>query len=131
MSEEDQSTSPEEWEESDWESFQKRWEKFLEIRQISGAPAIGTPREEPTEVLRELVADVGGRIWDLWDLNMRFGDKPEYYTNISRGDDHWNGEGHLAVAIELYKRLMADGLLDELAARRARDLRAPQAEAAE
>lgn len=98
---------------------QKRWEKFLEIRQISGAPAIGTPREEPSEVLRELVASTGGVIWDLWDLNMRFGEKPEYYTNIQRGDDHWNGEGHLAVAIELYKRLMADGLLDRLAERRA------------
>jgi hypothetical protein len=96
-----------------------RWEKFLKVRQITGAPAIGTPRKEPTDVLREMIEGVGGTPWDLWDLAERFGRQPEYFTNIQRGDDHWNGEGHLAVAIELYKRLTANGLLDQQAQLRA------------
>lgn len=96
-----------------------RWEKFLKVRQITGAPAIGTPRKEPTEVLREMIEGVGGKPWDLWDLAERFGRQPEYFTNIQRGDDHWNAEGHLAVAIELYKRLTEGGLLDNQAQARA------------
>lgn len=102
-----------------------RWQRFLEVRQISGAPALGTPREEPSEVLRELVTGIGGQVWDLWDMNMRFGKQPEYYTNMQRDDDHWNGEGHLAVAIELYKRLAADGFMDAVAKRRAAQPRGP------
>lgn len=97
---------------------QGRWVRFLQQRQITGAPALGTPREEPSEVLAELVAEVGGEAWDLWNMNMRFGLQPELYTNIHRGDDHWNGEGHFVVARQLYGRLTADGLLDEVARRR-------------
>jgi len=95
-----------------------RWVRFLEQRQITGAPALGTPRTEPSEVLAELVQGIGGQAWDLWDMNMRFGQQPELYTNIQRGDDHWNGEGHFVVARQLYLRLTDAGLLEAVAQRR-------------
>jgi lysophospholipase L1-like esterase len=93
----------------------RRWEAYCRNNAPAGAPAPGTPRHEPTEVLVERCRALGLETWDFTEVADRLGqDRARLLAEDGR---HWSSEGHALVAEELARRLRA-GLLDELRARR-------------
>lgn len=93
------------------------WRTFLRRNQQSGAPPVGTPRDEPTTVLEELLRARGLETWNFFDEVDRMGvDRKRFIM----GDNfHWSEAGHRVVAQGIAQRLREDGLLRRLIERRA------------
>jgi hypothetical protein len=101
---------------------ERAWNEFLVRNQPLGAPPLGTPRAEPTDVLAELLEARGVRTWNFFDEVDRMGtDRARY---IMDDNFHWSFDGHAVFGRGLLSRLRGEGLLEELAARRAAHPRA-------
>jgi hypothetical protein len=94
----------------------RRWEVYCRNNAAHGAPAPGTPRREPTEVLIERCRALGLETWDFSEVADRLGaDRARLLAEDGR---HWSSDGHAVVAEALAEHV--NGLLDELRARRER-----------
>jgi hypothetical protein len=100
----------------------ERWEAYCRNNASRGAPSVGTPRSEPTEVLLERCAELGLETWDFTEeVDLLGVDRERLLAGDTR---HWSGEGH-AVFAEGVARRLRDGLLDELVQRRKQNPRRP------
>jgi hypothetical protein len=100
----------------------ERWEAYCRNNAARGAPPVGTPRGEPTEVLLERCAALGLATWDFSEEVDRLGaDRARLLVHDSR---HWSGDGHAVVAEGIARRLRA-GLLDQLVEHRRQTPRRP------
>ncbi len=96
---------------------EKVWEHHLREHRPAGAPPVGTPRREPLEALEDLFRAAGLEVWTFWDEVDLMGRERLKYV-VSRSDNHWTKAGHEVFARGLRERLVADGLLTELAQQR-------------
>jgi hypothetical protein len=94
-----------------------RWQNHLRGTQDTGAPPLGTPREEPNETLIEMLAERGVRAWNFFEEGDRMGQGGERFYMDAAG--HWSHDGHSLIARGIANRILEEGLLEELAARRA------------
>ena len=93
------------------------WERYLRDHAGAGAPPPGTSAREPLIVLNEMVERAGIRSWTFFEEVATFlTDIPRYYQEDKA---HWTPEGHVRIAATLASYLRQDGLLDDLARRRA------------
>ena len=86
----------------------------LRGHQGEGAPPVGTPVDEPVEVLVEAFEGAGIRAWSMATEGTIIREK-DFMCDRS----HWDAKGHRVMAGGIMMRLQMDGLLDELRARRA------------
>ncbi len=98
------------------------WERFCTHNASRGAPPVGTPRTEPTEVLIERCEALGIECWDFTAEVDALGADPERL--LADDERHWSDEGHGLVAAGIAERLRA-GLLEELVERRRANPRTP------
>ena len=91
------------------------WERFCRNNAARGAPPVGTPRTEPTEVLLERSRAVGLACWDFTPEVEALG--AGRARLLAEDGRHWTADGHAVVAEGLARRLR-EGLLDELLERR-------------
>lgn len=96
---------------------EKGWNEYLAEARRSGAPPIGTPRSEPTELLAELLASHGLATWNFQGEVESMGPQRAQHTMPDR--QHWNARGHAVFARGVLKRLREERLLVELTTRRA------------
>jgi len=92
----------------------KIWARYLRGHQGEGAPPVGTPVDEPVEVLVEAFEGAGIRAWSMATEGTIIREK-DFMCDRS----HWDAKGHRVMAGGIMMRLQMDGLLDELRARRA------------
>lgn len=96
---------------------QKGWDEYLADARRFGAPPTGTPREEPTALLEELLVARGLSTWNFFDEVASMG--PQRTAHTMPDHQHWNARGHAVFARGVMKRLREERLIAELAARRA------------
>ena len=100
-----------------YQDSQPEWESYLRRNGSKGAPPIGTPRTESTQVLVAEFAARGVKSWPLDDAITRIGTNRAMFTCDNA---HWSAVGHRLVAQHLLRALRAE-VLDQrlLQARRA------------
>lgn len=96
---------------------EERWRGFLRENAALGAPPLGTPRDEPLELLRAELAQRQIASWSLRDTLAVIGADRARYTCDKA---HWSAAGHELVAQALLAFLRADGLDSALPAARAK-----------
>jgi hypothetical protein len=92
------------------------WERFLQSQAGRGAPPMGTPRDEPMEVLEQRLSAAGGECWSIFDLVSSF---VLQHQRFIESNDHWTPAGHAAIGGALAELLARERLLERLAADRA------------
>ncbi len=98
------------------------WETYLRGNQRSGAPPLGTPRNEPGDELERMLQERGHRTWNFLPEVSHMG--PERARHTMSDNAHWSKAGHEVFAHGLLRRLKQENLIEKLAARRAEAPRA-------
>ena len=95
-----------------------RWAGYKKTNAAAGAPPARTHREEPLEVLAEVLAEQGIPSYSLLEEITLFGTDRERYTC---DDAHWRAEGHRIVAESILRQMEEEDLPPKLLqSRRAR-----------
>lgn len=98
-----------------------RWQNHLRGTQDLGAPPLGTPREEPNQTLVDMLTERGIQSWNFFEEGDRMGQGGKRFYMDEAG--HWSHDGHTLMARGIAKRILEEGLLEKLAARRAQNPR--------
>lgn len=101
----------------------RHWRGYCAENQAMGAPPLGTPRNEPTDVLAEMCQALGLEVWRFDEEIERIG--ADRKTFLAEDERHWSPVGHRVIANGLRRRLIEGGLIERLAQRRAQNHRQP------
>ncbi|TAJ19414.1 MAG: SGNH/GDSL hydrolase family protein [Planctomycetota bacterium] len=93
-----------------------RWKNYTQNHGDKGAPPVGTPREEPLEVLTEVLTERGIESYSMLQPITQIGTDRDKY-NVDEG--HWKSIGHELIARAIFLSMVREGLPERLMKERA------------
>lgn len=89
----------------------QRWRNYTFDHGDKGAPPVGTARQEPLEVLAEVLEQRGIASYSLLPTLTQIGTDRPRYTCDKR---HWSPAGHELIASAILQHMLAEGLPERL-----------------
>jgi hypothetical protein len=99
-----------------FQTTDKLWKFWVNFAGDTGAPPPGTPRQEATSLLVELLSDLGIESFNMSEELERMGADLDTFTVDER---HWSPTGHRLMAYGIFARMRDSGLLADVIDRRA------------
>jgi hypothetical protein len=93
-----------------------RWRNYTLNHRDKGAPPVGTPREQPLEVLTEVLAERGIGSYSMLQPIAQIGaDRAKFTCD----EAHWSPIGHELIARAIFQHMLREELPERLMKERA------------